>query len=203
VPPNQTLIDQAAALAAAADVTILALGLGSGVEGESLDRSYLTFPQSQAPLLAAVRTAAVGKRVVLAINSANGVDLDASCCDAIVQLWYGGQETGHGLADVLFGRVAPSGRMPITVHPTSYLTSGIGPVHNLSMVFENGQGRTYRYLANQSRDALWSFGWGLSYTAFRYSDVHVQVMRAARRLQVSTRSREQQTGTPRVPTDPH
>lgn len=111
-------------------------------------------------------------KVILVINSAGGVEINTTDFDAVVQMWYGGQETGHGLADVLWGRLNPSGRMPLTVHTTSYL-SGIGPVSNLNMTFPtaNGtvQGRTYRYLAKPEADTVFLFGWGLSYTRFQYS----------------------------------
>jgi len=109
------------------------------------------------------------KRSVVVVNSAGGVDMNVTAVDAILQAWYGGQETGHGVADVLFGAVAPSGRLPITIHPASYL-AGVGPVPNLDMVFGSGtsrQGRTYRYLRDHATDALFTFGWGLSYTRFQ------------------------------------
>jgi len=169
---NATMIVEAVAAAKGADVVLLALGLGNDVEGEGRDRTYLTFPGAQQDLVSAIQKAKGSSKLVLAINSAGGVDLAPSGFDAIVQLWYGGQETGHGLADVLWGRVNPSGRLPLTVHTTSYLSSGVGPIPNLNMTFSNGsivQGRTYRYLASQEADAVFSFGWGLTYSQFKYS----------------------------------
>ena len=143
--------------------------LGNDVEGEGRDRTDLGFPVPQQALLEAVQAARGGAKLVLAINSAGGVDVDPSGLDAVVQLWYGGQETGHGLADVLWGRVNPSGRLPLTVHKSQYL-KGVGPVSNLNMTFGE-QGRTYRRLASQKEDAWFSFGWGLSYSKFQYSDL--------------------------------
>ena len=96
-----------------ADVIVMPLGLGNDIEGEGRDRAFLGFPQPQAELLAAVQKVRGASKLVVAINSAGGVAMDPTCCDALVQLWYGGQETGHGLADVLWGRVNPSGRLPL------------------------------------------------------------------------------------------
>ena len=142
--------------------------------------TYLTFPPPQAALLGNITEAVrhTHTRVVLVINSAGGVDFDPSGVDAAVQLWYGGQETGRGLADVLWGRVNPSGRLPLTIHPTSYLSTGIEGVPSLNMSFPSNasagtgvQGRTYRYLASQEKDAIFSFGWGLSYAKFSYANL--------------------------------
>lgn len=199
---NETAIAEAVAAAQGADVIVLNLGLGNDVEGEGQDRVFLTFPEPQIALLEALAKSKGGicallarppplhslyntkvlkehvvgqAKLVLAIMSAGGVDLDPTLADAIVQLWYGGQETGHGLTDVLWGRLNPSGRMPLTVHPTSYLSSGVGNVSNLNMTFPTPdghiQGRTYRYLADQGADTIFSFGWGLSYTQFQYSNI--------------------------------
>ena len=149
--------------------------IGNDIEGEGRDRSFLTFPQPQQELLAAIQKAikiqqdetGSKTKLIVAIMSAGGVDMDPTGIDAIIQLWYGGQETGHGLVDVIFGHVNPSGRLPLTIHPTSYLSS-ISGVSNLNMTFGK-QGRTYRRILSQETDALFSFGWGLSYTQFSYS----------------------------------
>lgn len=175
---NDTMIAEAVAAVKGADAVLLSLGLGNDIEGEGRDRSFLGFPVPQAALLDAVQKAVAaenGAKLVVVINSAGGVDLDPAGLDAIVQLWYGGQETGHGLTYILWGRVNPSGRLPLTVHPSKYLQTGVGPVNSLNMTFPhtNGgvQGRTYRYLASQEADAIFSFGWGLSYTKFNYSQL--------------------------------
>jgi hypothetical protein len=165
------MINEAIAAMSGADVIVLSLGLGNDFEGEGRDRSFLTFPAPQMNLLeAVVKGKESSSKLVLAINSAGGIDLNGTEADidAIIQLWYGGQETGHGLTDILWGRVNPSGRLPLTVHTTSYLSSGVGPVPNLNMTFPSTapsassatgvQGRTYRYLASQADDTLFSFG---------------------------------------------
>jgi beta-glucosidase len=198
-PTHAAELEAAVKLAAAADVTILALGLGNLVEGEGLDRrkdqgmpdhrsNALGFPDAQQELLEAVRKAST-KKVVLAITSSGGVDVDPTLTDAMLQLWYAGEEayvtqrcshlacrcltaltlrSGHGLCDVMFGRTSPSGRLPLTIHPEQYL-EGIGLENELDMMFDSGQGRTYRYLRSQAKDARFSFGFGLSFSSFVYS----------------------------------
>eukprot|EP01043_Picozoa_sp_COSAG02_P000932 COSAG02_NODE_19_length_53976_cov_37.338512_14_plen_745_part_00 len=114
---NASMIAEATAAVKTADVVILSLGLGNDIEGEGRDRSDLHFPKPQIALLAAVKQAikerntetGANTKLVLAIMSAGGVDADFTGIDAVIQLWYGGQETGHGLTDVIWGHVNPSG----------------------------------------------------------------------------------------------
>ena len=114
---NASMIAEATDAVKTADVVILSLGLGNDIEGEGRDRSELTFPVPQTALLAAVKNAVKARnteagantKLVLAIMSAGGVDVETSGIDAVIQLWYGGQETGHGLTDVIWGHVNPSG----------------------------------------------------------------------------------------------
>ena len=96
---NASLIAEATAAVQGADVVILSLGLGNDIEGEGRDRSELTFPPPQIALLAAVKKAVKAQNIetgsttklVVAIMSAGGVDMDPGEIDAVIQLWYGGQ----------------------------------------------------------------------------------------------------------------
>jgi hypothetical protein len=185
----------AAALAGASDATVLVLGLGELVEVEGLDRATLGLPPPQAALLAAVLGAARGP-VVLCLVSAGLVHLNTSFFTssstsstsssgdggggggalpgAVLQLFYPGAETGHGVWDILLGRVAPSARLPLTAYTEAYLATQ-DPIWSFNLVSSQGVGRTYRYLdpaANASLVDHW-FGYGLSYTAFSYSELAV------------------------------
>jgi beta-glucosidase len=84
---------------------------------------------------------------------------------------YPGMEAGHGITDIIFGRVSPSARFPVTVYDSRYL-SLVGPVSDFSMT-SNGVGRTYRYLDERKSKPLYKFGFGLSYSTFTYSELHV------------------------------
>lgn len=161
--------------AAAADVTVLAVGLtlkvrdaeGVGHETEMLDRLSLELPRVQRNLIAAVRS--VAKKVVLVIVSGSAVPFDESAADAAIYAMYGGAQAGNGLADVLFGAVAPSGRLPFTVF-TSLVQ--IKDMEDYDLVTQPG--RTHLYYDNASVAKLgepqfW-FGFGLGYTSFTHHD---------------------------------
>lgn len=164
-------IEAACAAAKASNVTIAVLGLGTPVEQEGLDRGEgrgsikgLGLPLVQQQLLRALSNAT--ESLVLVIVSGGGVSLgDNKNAKAILWAGYGGEEAGHGLVDVLWGAVAPSGRLPQTVYQPDYL-SHVGPILDYSMT--SGIGRTYRYLTTPPE---YYFGYGLSYTTFLYTNL--------------------------------
>ena len=143
------------------DVTIVVLGLDELMEGEEPDQSNrgqagdkasLEFPGCQQRLLEAVT--AVGKPVITVVLSGSAMDLryaDAHT-NAILQAWYPGAEGGTAVADVLFGRVSPSGKLPVTFYKD---TSDLPEFTDYSM-----KNRTYRYM---EQEALYPFGFGLTY----------------------------------------
>ena len=148
-----------------ADVVIFVGGLSPQLEGEEMpvelpgfkggDRTDIELPNVQRQILKALRAA--GKRVVLVNCSGSAVALlpETQTCDAILQAWYGGEEAGSAVADVLFGDYNPAGKLPVTFYKNM---SGLPDFEDYSM-----RGRTYRYTTN----ALFPFGYGLSYTKFR------------------------------------
>jgi beta-glucosidase len=155
--------------AAEADLTIACMGLSpllEGEEGESLltpnngDRDKIELPPVQQKFLKALVQA--GAKVVLVLTGGSPIALGelAEMMDAILYVWYPGQEGGRAVGDVLFGKVNPSGRLPVTF-PQS--TVQLPPFADYSM-----KGRTYRYMTGEP---LYPFGFGLSYTRFEYSDL--------------------------------
>ena len=184
----------AAAAAARADVVVVALGLGSRVEAEGLNRERMTLPPVQQELLrrvsAAARARAPPGRVVGVVVSAGGVDWDESLVDAALWAPYGGMQAGPGLADALFGAANPSARLPVTVYRDAWAAamdcpapaSGAArhatcPTSLRNLNLEAGVGRTYRYLspANAHTYVRHAFGFGLSYAAFRYAALTASV----------------------------
>lgn len=105
-----------------------------------------------------------------------GVDLGspvASIAGAYAVVGYGGEETGHGLWDVLSGRVSPSGRLPITHYTEPYL-SAVAPIADFNLVSAaTGVGRTYRFVDDSF--VYFHFGTGLSYSSFNYSALVVNI----------------------------
>jgi beta-glucosidase len=165
-------VDQALNAARKADVVIFVGGLTSDLEGEEMkvpypgfaggDRTDLRLPATQEKLLEALQ--ATGKPVVLVLTtgSALAVDWAKQHIPAIVVAWYPGQRGGNAVADVLFGNTNPAGRLPVTFYKGD---EKLPAFDDYSM-----QGRTYRYFKGEP---LYPFGYGLSYTQFAYSDLHL------------------------------
>jgi beta-glucosidase len=167
-PPLEDAVDAARA----ADVVIVAAGLTGDIEGEEMtvsypgfaggDRTRITLPATQEALLHQVQ--ATGKPVVLVLMGGSGLAVEwaEQHVPAILMAWYPGQQGGTAIADVLFGDVNPSGRLPVTFYKS---VDQLPPFADYSM-----QGRTYRFF---SGEPLYPFGHGLSYTRFEYSNPRV------------------------------
>jgi beta-glucosidase len=171
---NQQVLDYAAAdavqAAKTADAIIYFGGLNPSLEGEDLhvpddgfyggDRTRIELPEVQIKLLRALR--ATGKPIVFVNCSGGAVAMPwiAEHIPAIVQAWYPGQSGGQAVAEILFGDVNPSGRLPVTFYRS---TADLPAFENYSM-----SNRTYRYFGGKP---LFAFGHGLSYTRFKFDSV--------------------------------
>ena len=156
-----------------AGVVVFAGGISPRYEGEEMpvdtpgfrggDRTAIELPDSQRQLLKALHDA--GKHVILVNFSGSAVALESETrtCDAILQAWYPGQEGGTAVADVLFGDVAPSGKLPVTFYRS---TGQLPDYEDYSM-----RGRTYRFFDGKP---LFAFGHGLGYTRFRYGRARIK-----------------------------
>lgn len=163
---------EAMAAAAQADVIVAVLGLSPNLEGEEMpvsidgfsggDRTEIALPAPQEALLR--RLHSLGKPVVLVLlnGSALAVKWAAENIPAIVEAWYPGQSGGEAIADVLFGDYSPAGRLPVTFYES---IDDLPPFEDYRM-----DGRTYRFF---SGEPLYPFGHGLSYTTFRYDNLHI------------------------------
>ena len=155
---------------AAADVVIFCGGLSPGVEGEEGpiekkgffhgDRTTLDLPEVQLNALKALK--ASGKKVILLLTNGSALSLnwENENLDGILETWYPGQNGGDAVADILFGKYNPAGRLPVTFYKS---------VNDLP-AFEdyNMKGRTYRYFTGIP---LYPFGFGLSYSSFQYQNI--------------------------------
>jgi len=155
------------------DVVVFAGGISPSLEGEEMpvqvpgfsggDRTDIELPAVQRTLLKALHDA--GKKVVLVNFSGCAIGLvpEQESCDAILQAWYPGQEGGTAVADVLFGDVNPSGKLPVTFYKSA---DQLPEVENYDM-----EGHTYRYFRGEPQ---FPFGYGLSYTTFAYGEPKVK-----------------------------
>ncbi len=171
-PPAGPLEQEAVAAATAADVTIAFVGMTRDLEGEEMplhvdgfdrgDRTDIKLPAPQQHLLEAV--AATGKPliVVLMNGSALSVTWAEQHANAILEAWYPGESGGQAIAETLSGKNNPGGRLPVTFYAS---LDQLPPFDDYAM-----KGRTYRYFDGKP---LYGFGYGLSYTTFAYSAVHL------------------------------
>lgn len=159
-------LTEARSMAQRADVVILCLGLSADIEGEQGDTSNVELAGDKANLhLTGLQqrlmeeTVALGKPVVLVLMAGSPVDISwaQEHVDAILCVWYPGAQGGTAIADVLFGNTNPAGRLPITFPHSEDLPE----FTNYAM-----RGRTYRFA---TKEPLYPFGYGLSYTIFAYS----------------------------------
>jgi beta-glucosidase len=124
------------------------------------DRKYIELPPWQLGYLRALKNR--GKPVVLVLTGGSAIAVPEDIADAVLYVWYPGEKGGVAVADVIFGDVSPSGHLPITI-PAS--TEQLPHYEDYSM-----QGRTYRYMKEKP---LYPFGFGLSYTTFRFDSIEL------------------------------
>jgi len=178
-------ISEAVIAAKNSDVAIVCLGLDETMEGEEFhdsnafgsgDRESLALPESQQRLLQAVQQTGVPTILVLCAGSALELNWADKNVDAILDAWYPGAQGGAAVAAALFGAFSPAGRLPVTFYRS---TQELPEFTDYSM-----RGRTYRFMKNE---ALYPFGFGLSYTKFEYSDLKLSktVLKSGEALELS------------------
>lgn len=179
------LLSDALAAASTTDITVLALGLDFSVEGEEMsnfsddffmkgDRRYVNLPKTQIKMAEAVCD--VCENVIVVILCGSAVDLGDKVnkhARAILHAWYPGSQGGMAVGNILSGKVSPSGRLPVTVFRNEH---PIPAFEDYSM-----KGRTYRFIEGE---ALYPFGFGLSYAKFSYSNLRI-VSNEADMLEIS------------------
>ncbi|MGA1978859.1 MAG: glycoside hydrolase family 3 C-terminal domain-containing protein [Bacteroidales bacterium] len=172
---NKTLEElkaEAMDVAGKADVIIMCMGITPRLEGEEMrvnidgfrggDRTRIDLPDVQENLIKEIY--ALGKPVILVLlnGSALAVDWEKDNLPAIIETWYDGQAAGRALADVIFGDYNPGGRLPVTFYKS---VNDLPPFEDYNM-----KNRTYRYFTGEP---LFPFGFGLSYTTFKYRRLKV------------------------------
>jgi len=173
--PPQEMIDEAVAMADLADVIVAVVGEGQEMSGECASRADIGIPEAQKDLLKALKR--TGKPLVLVTMSGRPLTLgwEDENADAIFHTWFGGIEAGNGIADVLFGALNPSGKLTMSFPrhvgqvPIYYNHKTTGRPLAQNVRFEKFKS-CYLDVPNTP---LYPFGYGLSYTNFAYSPVHI------------------------------
>jgi len=190
IPPAEPLLADAVDAVKNADVAVAFVGLNPNLEGEEMrvsipgfsggDRTDLKLPESQEKLVEAA--VATGKPVVVVLTSGSALAANyaADHAAAVLELWYGGEEAGTAIAETLAGANNPAGRLPVTFYQS---VEQLPPFEDYSM-----NGRTYRYF---NGDALYGFGFGLSYSKFEYSGLRAK--RNGKGAQVSVKVKNTST----------
>lgn len=172
---NDKLLQRACALAKQADVAVLWLGLDEGGEAEGIDRTTLSLPENQLTLLKAVQ--AVNTNIVVVLSCGGVVTMEwEPLCKAILHGYLGGQAGAGAIADILCGKVNPSGKLAETIpHALADIAaSSYFPGTEATAEYRESIFVGYRYFDTAKKDVKYPFGFGLSYSTFAYSDISVQ-----------------------------
>jgi len=171
--PDSALIQQAVATAKSTDLAILFIGGNRDYESEGRDRKDLSLPFAEQALVDAVTAANPNTIVVVVGGAPYDIGKIKENNSTIVWSWYNGSENGNALADVLIGKTNPSGRLPFTFpaelkdSPAHALNAY--PGENLKVDYKEGILVGYRWFDTKKIEPLYPFGYGLSYTDYKYS----------------------------------
>ena len=172
---REQLRQEAVNAAAKTDAAIVVVGRYPKLESEDFDIKSLDLPAGQDALIEAVAKA--NKNTIVVINAGGPVIMSKWIAQvpAILDMWYGGQEGGNAIADVLFGDADPSGKLPVSFVKQWKDSPAYGhyPGENLQVDYAEGIYLGYRYFDKQKIEPLFPFGFGLSYTKFDYSDLKI------------------------------
>ncbi|HET8912550.1 MAG TPA: glycoside hydrolase family 3 C-terminal domain-containing protein [Ktedonobacteraceae bacterium] len=177
-PEPRDRIERAVALAANSDVAIVCVGFGGDWQSEGFDRVALGLPGKQNALVEQV--AAANPRTIVVLNTGSPISMPwLEQVAAVIQAWYPGQECGNAIADVLFGDVNPSGKLPQTYPVRLEDTPAYFdfPGENGKIYYGEGLFVGYRSYDKRKIAPLFPFGFGLSYTTFEYSALQLNTNR--------------------------
>ncbi len=160
--------------ASSADYTIACVGNSRFLEGENGDaflnenggdRKNLRLPDNQINFIKELRKKSKNKPLIVVITGGSAISIPEikNLADAVIFVWYPGEQGGNAVADVLFGDYSPSGKLPVTFYKS---VKDLPPFDDYSM-----KGRTYRYFKGKP---MYEFGYGLGYTTFKYTGLHIK-----------------------------
>jgi beta-glucosidase len=193
---DQKLLPEAVELAKSCDAVVLCLGLGPQFESEGFDRKTLELPEEQVALLKAV--AAVNKKTVVVLNTGSPIIAEEwlGNIPALIQSWYPGEEGGNAVAEAVFGKMNPSGKLPMTWMKRWEDSPAFGNFPGKSTVnYAEGVFVGYRHFDTKKVDVTFPFGHGLSYTQFAYSHPVVRPVKKLRPVEAEVSVDVSNTGT--------
>lgn len=173
--PEDLVSADARTIASQVDAVLLAVGFDRFSESESADRTF-ALPPGQDELIREI--SAVNNKVIVVVTSGGGVDMAkwVDSVPALLQAWYSGEEGGTALAELLFGDISPSGKLPVSFerrwrdNPAYH---NYYPQNGTDVVYKEGVFLGYRYYDQSSVKPLFPFGYGLSYTTFGYENLQI------------------------------
>ncbi|WBW95648.1 beta-glucosidase family protein [Oceanirhabdus sp. W0125-5] len=172
---DEKLIIEAVEVAKSCEIVVLFMGLPDLIESEGYDRKHMNIPENQVLLLNEI--AKVNKKIVVVLNNGSAVTMGSwiKNAKALLEGWLTGQGSGSAVADILFGKANPCGKLTETYplkleHNPSYLNF---PGVDGKVKYEEGIFIGYRYYDKRKIDVMYPFGHGLSYTEFEYSNLNV------------------------------
>lgn len=172
---NEKLLKEAVETARNSDVAIVIGGLNHDYDTESADRQYMELPYGQVQLIQEVVKA--NPRTIVVIVAGSPVNMAALdiCAPSILWGWYNGMEGGNALADVITGKVNPSGKMPfttpVTLEQSPDVALGNFPGRDLKVKYEEDILVGYRWYDTKQLPVVYPFGYGLSYTDFSFGNL--------------------------------
>ncbi|KAA8481527.1 beta-glucosidase [Arcticibacter tournemirensis] len=173
---DKLLFEEAVRAAASADAAVVCMGFNESSERESNDRTF-SLPEFQDSLISCIVRA--NPKTVVLLNAGGNVDMNGwiDSIPALLHLWYPGQEGGTAVAELLFGYISPSGKLPVSferrwednpVHDSYY-----DPANTKRIAYKEGLFVGYRHYDISAVKPRFPFGFGLSYTSFRYSNLSI------------------------------
>jgi beta-glucosidase len=189
--------EEAVAVAARSDAAVVLVGYSSRLESEGFDRPSLDLPAGQDDLVEAVVAANKNTIVVVAAGAPVAMTRWIDRVPAVLYAWYGGQEVGHAVGDLLFGIAAPSGKLPVTFPRRIEDSTAYGhyPGENLHVEYAEGIFVGYRGFDRKKVEPLFPFGHGLSYTTFEYGGLTVSPAKVKADGKVEIGLKVRNTGT--------
>jgi beta-glucosidase len=174
--PNDKLIGDAITAAKNSDAVILFIGTSSNFESEGFDRPDLKLPNNQVEFINKI--ASINKNTIVVLTSGSPILMNdwIDNVNSVVETWFGGDEIGNAITDVLTGIYNPSGKLPVTFPKKWEDCSAYNSYHKLDSVsiYSDGIFVGYRHFDKNKIEPLFPFGYGLSYTKFDYNNINVK-----------------------------